>query len=441
MGNFMKIYNTMSRKVEEFTPISSPKVGIYSCGPTVYWFQHIGHMYAYVSWDCLVRALRYQNYEVKWVMNLTDVGHMTSDEDFGEDKMEKGAQREGISVWKVADKYIAQFKDSLKLINVTTPDVLCRATENIPEQINLIKKIEAKGFTYLTKRGVVFDTGKFKDFGKFARLDLEKQKSSEDVLKFDPEKKNSWDFYLWAFDDKHLMQWDSPWGKGFPGWHIECTAMSTKFLGENFDIHTGGIDHIPVHHTDEIAQGFAAFGRQTANYWLHNAHLVGKSGEKMSKSLGNFVLAQELEGKGFEPLALRYLILNSHYRKGLNFTWEALAAAQTALTKLRRKAQNLASQGEALRGYFLEAINNDLNMPEALAVAWKTENRDDLVEFDKVLGLDLFNPSTSLRAIPPEIESLMAEREKLRAEKKFAEADKIRDEIVKRGFKVNDPTT
>lgn len=432
----MRLYNTLTRKVEEFEPINPPHVGIYSCGPTVYWFQHIGHMYAYVQWDSLVRALRYQGFDVKWVMNMTDVGHMTSDEDLGEDKMEKGAKREGISVWELADKYIAQFKESLSLLNISSPDILCRATDYIPEQIDLIKKIEANGFTYRTKKGIVFDTSKFPHYADFGNLKLNKQENIE-ASEADPEKKQPWDFYLWAFNDKHLMQWDSPWGRGYPGWHVECTAMSVKNLGENFDIHTGGIDHIAVHHTDEIAQGYGAFGHQTAKFWLHNAHLLGKGGEKMSKSLGNFLLVQELQNKGFEPLAHRYLILNSHYRKGSNFTWEALEGAQNALTKLRQKAQKLDSQGLSLRTQFLDAINDDLNMPEALAVAWKTESREDLVEFDKVLGLDLFKVEEE-KVIPEEIRKLMEERDKLRAEKKYEEADKLRQQIEEKGFKIKD---
>ncbi len=329
----MEIYfsNTLTGKKDLFTPIREGEVGIYSCGPTVYWNQHIGHMYAYTQWDILVRFLRAAGFKVKWVMNITDVGHMTSDQDEGEDKMEKGAEREGIDVWQLAQKYIDQFKDSLNLLNITFPDVLCRATEHIADQIELIKKIEARGFTYKTKTGLVFDTSKFADYAKFANLKLESQKAGARV-EVDLEKKHPWDFLLWVTGrPNHIMQWDSPWGRGFPGWHIECTAMSVKYLGENFDIHTGGKEHIPVHHTNEIAQAYGAFGRQTANYWLHNNWLTLKGGEKMSKSKGNFITVQELKEKGYDPLALRYLFLNSHYKKGLEFSWEALDAASNAL--------------------------------------------------------------------------------------------------------------
>ena len=338
----VKLYNTLSRKLEEFKSLNGNEVGIYSCGPTVYWNQHIGHMYAYVQWDCLVRTLRYLGYKVKWVMNITDVGHMTSDEDLGEDKMEKGAKREGLSVWEIADKYIVQFKESLSLLNITLPDIMCRATEHINEQIELIKKIEANGFTYKTKTGIVFDTSKFPGYADFARLNLNEQNAGSRV-EVDPEKKKPWDFLLWVTNQpNHIMQWDSPWGRGFPGWHIECTAMSTKYLGDQFDIHTGGKEHIPVHHTNEIAQGFGAFGRQTANYWLHNEWLT-IDGEKVSKSLGNSVLATDLVEKGYNPLSLRYLILNSHYRAGLNFTYESLKGAQTALERLYGFVTNLKS--------------------------------------------------------------------------------------------------
>ena len=279
----------MTRQVEELTPIKAGKVGMYSCGPTVYWNQHIGHMYAYVQWDTLVRLMRYQGLDVKWVMNITDVGHMVSDEDAGEDKMEKGARREGLTVEQVAKKYIDQFLASMDLLNINRPDVLCRATEHIAEQIELIKKIEANGFAYKTQTGLVFDTGKFPRYADFAQLNLEAQEAGSRV-EVDPGKKNPWDFLLWVTNQPgHIMQWDSPWGRGFPGWHIECTAMSVKYLGERFDIHTGGKEHKPVHHTNEIAQAYGAFRHQTANYWMHNDWLVF-DGEKMSKSLRNNLL-------------------------------------------------------------------------------------------------------------------------------------------------------
>ena len=448
--------NSLTRKKEKFVPIKEGNVGIYSCGPTVYWNQHIGHMYAYVQWDTLVRFLRYLGNDVKWVMNLTDVGHMTSDEDVGEDKMEKGAKREGISVWQIADKYIKQFTDSLDLLNIIRPDVLCRATDHIPEQIKLIEKIEKNGFTYKTKTGLVFDTSKFSDYAKFANLNLEDQKAGARV-EVDPEKKSPWDFLLWVTNQpNHVMQWDSPWGRGFPGWHIECTAMSTKYLGERFDIHTGGKEHIPVHHTNEIAQGYGAFGHQTANYWLHNEWLV-INGEKMSKSLGNNVLVTDLIEKGYDPLSLRYLILTSHYKTGLNFTLGSLEASQTALEKLRNLIQSFKNENERTvlsedknkkieeyRNKFLESLGDDLNVPQALAVLWEmlksnisSEDKYDLsMSFDEILGLKLGEVKNI--EIPENIKVMMAERENLRSEGKFEEADKVREQIQKLGFNLSD---
>lgn len=461
----MDIYlnNTLTRKKEKLVPNKKGEVGIYSCGPTVYWNQHIGHMYAYVQWDVLVRSLRFAGYKVKWVMNVTDVGHLTGDNlgdaDAGEDRMEKGAKREGISVWEIANKYIDQFKDSMKLLGINSPDILCRATENIDEQIKLNQKIEENGFTYLTKKGLVYSTARFKDYAKFGNLNLDELKSRDDV-EVDPDKKVPWDFFLWAINPEHLMKWSSPWGEGYPGWHIECTAMSTKYLGENFDIHTGGIEHVRIHHTNEIAQGFAAFGKQTANYWLHNGWLTGKDGEKMSKSLGNYVTAQDLVEKGYDPLAMRYLILTSHYKKGLRFSFESLNSAQSALNNLRSLILNAKSEKERttlseekeskindFREKFLKALSDDVNVPQALAVLWEvlksnipSEDKYDLaMSFDEVLGLNLAkNQEINVTKTPGKIKQLLEKREQLRKEKKFEEADQIRDEIVSLGFEVKD---
>jgi len=460
-----RLYNTLTRKVEEFKPLRPAQgkrpaeVGIYSCGPTVYWNQHIGHMYAYVQWDILARFLRYLGYKVKWVMNITDVGHLTSDEDRGEDKIEKGAQREGLSVWQIADKYIKQFLESLDLLNIKKPDILCRATEHIKEQIDLIKKIQDHGFAYKTRTGLVFDTSKFPNYPKFAKLNLEKQYAGARV-EVDLEKRKPWDFLLWVTNQpNHIMQWDSPWGRGFPGWHIECTAMSTKYLGERFDIHTGGKEHIPVHHTNEIAQGFGAIGHKTANYWLHNAWLVLK-GEKMSKSLGNMVLVTDLVKKGLDPLSLRYLILTSHYRQGMDFTWEGLSASQTALRNLQEIVANLRQVRETesiispeklakvdkLREKFKNAIGNDLAIPEGLSITWEVaksnipapDKLDLLLDFDHVLGLNLEKISNFKFQISNEINRLAEEREKLRGQDRWQEADEIRKKIEAAGFIVED---
>lgn len=455
----LHLYNTLTRKLDEFKPLKPGQVGVYSCGPTVYWNQHIGHMYAYVHWDVLVRFLRSLDFKVNWVMNVTDVGHMTSDEDSGEDKMEKGAKREGLNVWEIANKYIQQFENSLDLLNIHRPDVLARATEHISEQIDLIKKLEQNGFTYQTATGVIYDTGKFPDYPKFANLNLRNQKSGARV-EVDLEKKNPWDFLLWVTNQpNHIMQWDSPWGRGFPGWHIECTAMSTKYLGEPFDVHTGGKEHIAVHHTDEIAQAYGVFGRPSANYWLHNEWLTVK-GEKMSKSLGNFYTVQDLVDKGYDPLSLRYLILTSNYRTGLNFSWESLDGAQKALERLRKEVNNYqeikqsgkeASYPAGCAQYeknFNETLENDLNTAGALAVVWNLANDKELppvskltslMKFDQVLGLNLGEKNeTKEVTIPSEVADLLKKREEARKLKDFKRSDELRKEIESKGFTVED---
>jgi len=450
----MKFYNRSTKELEEFKPIKKNIVGIYSCGPTVYWNQHLGHMYAYVQWDILVRFFKYLGFETKWVMNITDVGHLTSDEDEGEDKMEKGAEREGLTVWQIAERYTKQFLESLKLLNIQKPDVLCRATDHIQEQIDLIKKMEKNGFTYKTKTGLVFDTSKFPDYAKFGNLNLKKLRSGQRV-KIDEDKRQPWDFLLWVTNQpNHIMQWDSPWGRGFPGWHIECTAMSTKYLGERFDIHTGGIEHIKVHHTNEIAQAFGAFGHKTVNYWLHNDWLVF-DGEKMSKSSDNNILVTDLVEKGYDSLSLRYLILNSQYRTGLNFTYDSLKGAEVALKKLRsivdnlRKEEGKKSDGKEKDLYkdkFKEALNNDLNIPQALAVLWEvtksdlnSSNKLSLIfDFDKVLGLGLESSKKEKVEVSQEIKDLIKERDNLREQKEWQKADVVRKKIEDLGWQARD---
>ncbi len=445
----LKLYNTLTRRIEEFKPIKPGLVGIYSCGPTVYWNQHIGHMYAYTQWDSLTRFLKYLGYKVKWVMNITDVGHMTSDEDAGEDKMEKGAKREGLTVWEVAERYLQQFLQSLKLLNITRPDVLCRATEHIDQQIALIKKMEKRGFTYKTKTGIVFDTSKFSGYAEFARLNLKKQAAGIRV-EIDPEKKKPWDFLLWVTNQPdHVMQWDSSWGKGFPGWHIECTAMSTHYLGKKFDIHTGGLEHIPVHHTNEIAQGFGAFGGQIANFWIHNAWLVVKE-KKMSKSEGKFITISDLKEKGYSPLVFRYLVLTSHYRKGLDFSWEALDGAEKALNNLYTAFAYWSEEGkkdsekvESWKSKFISVLSDDLNWPKAMAVVWdivkspgliEKEKKVLLVDLDQILGFNIAENVPQKIAIPEEIENLRKEHEELRKKGKYSESDKLREKAGKMGF-------
>jgi len=453
------LFNTATNKKQEFEPINPPKVGVYSCGPTVYWDQHIGHMYAYVQWDMLVRFLRHSRYDVKWVMNITDVGHMTSDEDEGEDKIEKGAKREGLTVWEIAEKYMQQFVKSMEVLNISKPDVLSRATDHIDDQINLIKKIEKNGFTYKTKTGLVFDTAKFKDYTKFAGLNLDKQRAGARV-EVDDEKKQPEDFLLWVTNKpNHIMQWESPWGKGFPGWHIECTAMSVKYLGDSFDIHTGGKEHIPIHHTNEIAQGYGAFGRQTANYWLHNDWLTLKD-EKMSKSKGNIYTIQYLIDKGYDPMHFRYLSFTSHYRKGLVFSFESLDAARVAYNKLVEYVRSWKQGGRSAlssekmkkvdeyQKEFFGKLAEDLNVPEAIAVLWgmaksnipNSDKLDLLLDFDQVLGLKIAENSEKLKEtkVSKQVEDLVEQREKYRKDGNFEKADEMRKKIEKEGFELLD---
>jgi cysteinyl-tRNA synthetase len=445
----LKFFNTLSRTKEKFEPIEVGKVGIYSCGPTVYSSPHIGNMYAYICWDVLVRVLQYLGYEVKNVINITDVGHLVSDGDSGEDKMEKGSKKEGVSVWEIAKKYEDEFLNNLDELNIKRPWKLPRATDHIAEQINLIQKIEANGYTYKTSDGIYFDTSKMVDYGKMANLNLEKIKEGARV-EVNEEKKHPTDFALWKFspkDVKRQMEWESPWGVGFPGWHIECTAMSTKYLGEKFDIHTGGEDHIPVHHTNEMAQAEGAFGHDLVRYWIHNAFITFK-GNKISKSSGGLWTIADLKEMGFEPLAFRYMVLSSHYRKGMEFSIESLKSAQTALAKLRKYRVEDGKDYEvnqAFREEFISKISDDLAMPEALAVVWKLMKSDLIVEekwatlldMDKVLGLRL-GETVVEEKIPEEIVQLAQQRQQARENKDWAESDRLRELIKSQGYLVED---
>ncbi len=429
--------------------IKEGKVGIYSCGPTVYSSPHIGNMYAYVCWDVLVRSLDFLGYEVEQVINITDVGHLVADSDSGEDKMEKGSKKEGISAWDLAKKYETEFVENLDKLNIKRPWKMPRATEHIEEQIELIQLIEKNGFTYRISDGIYFDTSKFSGYGDFAHLNLEMIKEGARV-EANPEKKNPTDFALWKFSPSassgqvRQMEWDSPWGFGFPGWHIECTAMSTKYLGNPFDIHTGGEDHIAIHHTNEIAQGFGAWGRQTANYWMHNAFITFK-GEKISKSTGGLYTIFDLEKMGYDALDYRYMILGSHYRKGMEFSEDNLRAARTARLKLTEMVRGEKGEvNEEWINKFKEKIDNDLLMPEALALLWlmwKSElkiedKRATLVEMDKVLGLRL--DEAKEEEIPQEITDLAQKRMEAKKNKDWAEADRLREMIKENGFLVED---
>ncbi len=465
----LKLYNTMTRRADEFHPIEGNLAGMYTCGPTVYNYAHIGNLRTYVFEDVLKRAMKFAGFQVKHVMNVTDVGHLVSDADEGEDKMEKGAQREGKTVWEIAEFYYQAFRADMKRLNLIEPDVWCKATDHIAEQIALIQRLEEKGFTYNTADGVYFDTGKLSDYGKLARLDLEGLRAGARV-EMAVDKRNPTDFALWKFSptDKHrLMEWPSPWGVGFPGWHIECSAMAMKYLGEQADIHCGGIDHIPVHHTNEIAQSESATGHEWVKWWMHGEFLVmakndSAQTEKMSKSTGGFLRMETLVERGYDPLAYRYFCLNAHYRAQLAFSWEGLDAAATAFERLRTKAIELraASAGAAPCGLgpdtpagrhlkeFRDAVEDDLNMPRALAALWGATKDEQagkgdiyatLLAMDKVLGLDFAGmKEETLGPDESRIQGLIDERNAARKAKNFARADEIRKQLASEGVTIED---
>jgi len=448
------LYNTLTRRKEPFNPIKPPAVGLYTCGPTVYNYAHIGNLRTYLFSDILKRVLAYNDYEVRHVMNITDVGHLTGDRDMGEDKLERGARREGKSAWEIAEYYTQASKKDIQRLNILPPSIWCKATESIGEQIGLVRKLEAKGYTYRTGDGIYFDTSKVEDYTKLSHQDLDALKEGARVER-NPEKRNATDFALWKFSPKEVqrqMEWDSPWGVGFPGWHIECSAMSMKYLGELLDIHCGGTDHIDVHHTNEIAQSEAATGRRFFNYWMHGAFLIIGGGKKMAKSEGNFLtLDVTLSENGVEPLAYRFAAFQTHYRKPMEYSPEALVAAQNGLQHLRNQIRTLSDSAGAatidagFQGAFRQAINNDLNMPQAMAVVQdllKSELPPEVklatvFDFDRVLGLDLQSADNG-EALPEEIRSLVEARQTARREKQWALSDQLRDQIQARGFVVQD---
>lgn len=460
----IKLYNTLTRKKEIFKPLKKKEVGLYTCGPTVYDFAHIGNLRTYVFEDILRRALEYNGLEVKHVMNITDVGHLSSDADSGEDKMAKALKREGKelnekSMLALADFYTQAFKKDIRLLNIQEPKTWCKATEYIKEQIKLVEKLVANNYAYETDSAIYFDTSKLADYGKLAKLDMAGMQTGVSADK-KTDKKNPADFALWlkltGENKNHIMNWDSPWGKGFPGWHIECSAMSMAHLGDNFDIHCGGVDHISVHHTNERAQNIGASGHEVVHFWMHSEFLVMKK-EKMAKSAGNFLTLSVLIEKGFHPLAYRYFCLGAHYRSTLTFSWKAIEGAQSALQNLQEKILNIKTQMpnaksklqiSNINGYqkkFLSAINDDLNMPQALAVVWeliKDENVESeekyatLLDFDRVLGLGL--DKIEKIEIPIEVKKLAEKREKYRQEKDFEQADEIRKQVGALGFEIED---
>ncbi len=455
----MKLYNTPSRSTEELNTIESAKVRLYTCGPTVYDFQHIGNYAIYVRWDILARTLKASGYDTKWYMNITDVGHLTSDADEGEDKLEKGARREGKSAWEVANFYIDDFKKSLRLLNISIPfDHLVRATDYIDDQIKLIQKLEAKGYTYITDDGVYFDSTKFADYGKMARLDTAGMQAGARIDL--GQKKHLTDFALWKFSPKGKkrdMEWASPWGSGFPGWHIECSALAMRFLGETIDIHTGGIDHIPVHHTNEIAQSESATGKPFARYWLHS-NFLQVDGTKISKSLGNTFTLHDIEKKGFLPQDLRMFILQSHYRTEANFTWQLLSAARQrrldlqAMADLRfqpkERMSSITDKLEKAKSSVISSLQNDLNTPEALSILSNLsdalaggvlpQESEQLMNFlswlDELLGLQL----TSSADISTELKEVTAKRDEARLHKDWEMSDKLREQLTAHGIGLKD---
>ena len=472
--NKIYLYNTLSRKKEEFKPIDKSEVGLYACGPTVYDYAHIGNLRTYIFEDILKRVLEYNGYKVNHVMNITDVGHLTGDGDMGEDKLEKGAQRESKTAGEIAEFYTKAFLGDLKHLNIKIPDKMPKATEYIAEQIDLIKILEKKDFTYKISDGIYYDTSKFKNYNKLSHLDLETLREGARVEK-NEEKKNSTDFALWKFspqNQKRQMEWDSPWGVGFPGWHIECSAMSMALLKEKLDIHCGGIDHINVHHTNEIAQSEAATDKQFFNYWMHGAFLNIKGGKKMAKSEGNFLtLENTLIGKKIDPLVYRFATLQTHYRKPMEYSEEVMRNAQKGLNHLYNQARDLVkTEYEFMKGCssvekifagnyeidrdfqikFLKAINDDLNMPKALAVAQemlksnklsKNKKGCTIMNFDKVFGLDVENvmiKTDIMEELSVEVKESIRIREKARVEENWEESDRLRDEIEKLGYTVED---
>ena len=458
----LRFYNTASRSVEPFTlPEGVPQVRIYCCGPTVYHFAHIGNLRAYLFEDVLRRTLEYHGFAVKHVVNITDVGHLTSDEDAGEDKMEKGAARTGKSVWEVAEFYTQAFQKDISRLNILQPTVWCKATDHIQEQIALVQTLEQKGFTYQTSDGIYFDSHKFNRYADFAHLDIQ---GLHEGLRIDMgEKKHATDFALWKFsptDARRAMEWKSPWGVGFPGWHIECSAMAMKHLGETLDIHCGGTDHIRIHHTNEIAQSECATGKLFARFWMHGEFLRMGESEKMSKSSGEFLTLDVLLQKGYHPMEYRLLALTSHYRNYLNFSFEAMDSAREGLKSLRKKTDPLIGQGGSIgsakakewQAKFSEAIADDLNTSKALGILnlMLKENLPDyeksalVRDFDRVLGLGLGQPmvneavTTENSVDAAKVEALLLERAEARKNKDFKTSDRIRDELAAMNVVIKD---
>ncbi len=449
----LSIYNTLSKQKEVFKPIKDKEVRMYSCGPTVYYFAHIGNLRSYLFMDCLRRVLKYNGYKIKHVMNITDVGHLVSDADEGEDKMMKAARLEHKDPFAIADFYTEKFMEDMNKLNIDMPEIIARATKHIDCMEKYVKRIIANGYAYETEDTIYFDTSKLDKYGVLSNKDVD-EKDTEARIAVDPNKKHPNDFAIWIkAPENHLMKWDTFWGKCYPGWHLECSAMGNKYLGDEFDIHTGGVDHIPVHHENEIAQGKGYCGKNPAHYWIHNEFLQ-VDGKKMSKSLRNLYTLSDLKERGYEPYVYKMFNFSSLYRKKLNFTFEAMDSAKIALNRLREGyLKHLDGTNdidddviEQYENKFLEAINDDLNMPVAMSVVWdiikntaKSKKLANLIlKFDEVLGFDLKNYKPEAQVIPSEIQELIDQRKIARQNKDWAKSDELRDIIIKKGYNIKD---
>lgn len=457
----LTFYNTLTRKKEEFHSIDENRVRMYSCGPTVYSYAHIGNFRTYIFMDTLRRVLKYNGYELKHVMNITDVGHLESDADEGEDKMEKAARKEKKDPYEIANFYTKIFLKDMEKLNIDKPEIITKATENISQMIEYVKEIIKNGYAYETSKGIYFDISKLDKYPVLSNRKLDDQIAGARV-DVDPEKKNPYDFALWIkAPENHIMKWESPWGLSYPGWHLECSTMGRRFLGEEFDIHTGGVDHIPTHHENEIAQSKGATGKIPAHVWMHCEYLQVDGG-KMSKSLGNTYTISQLQEKGISPLAFKLFCFTAHYRNKLNFTFEGAYGAQKALERLYdsyiKNANGVDDVDEdIIKEYgerFLAYINDDMNMPGAMSVVWEIARNakksikfaDLLLKFDKILGLDMKNAEKYLlefkheesEELPEKIKALVEERKQARAEKNWAKSDEIRDRIISLGYSIKD---
>ena len=452
------LYNTLTKNKEKFNPLEKNVVKLYSCGPTVYSFAHIGNFRTYIFMDTLRRTLKYNGYELKHVMNITDVGHLESDSDEGEDKMEKAAKKENKDPYEIAQFYMNAFLNDVEKLNIDKPEIITRATDNIEEMIEYVKDILKNGYAYETSKGIYFNISKLDKYPVLSNRKIDEQIAGARV-EVDPEKRNPYDFAIWIkAPENHIMKWQSPWGLSYPGWHLECSAMSRRFLGEEFDIHTGGVDHIPTHHENEIAQAKGATGKIPAKTWMHCEFLLVDGG-KMSKSLGNVYTISQLEEKGITPLAYKLFCFTAHYRTKLNFTFEGVNSAQKALERLydsylkHKNGNDYVDEVEIekYRQTFLSYINDDLNMPAAMSVVWEVARNSKksnkyanlLLEFDKVLGLDLVNAEEHIskmeeEEIPEEIKQLIEERKEARDNKDWEKSDKIRDIIIQKGYSIKD---